>query len=245
MAASHHTMSHCLTCCRPGEEDLNEDQQGGAHPARDPPARRGRSSHLPLRLQSGLAKTEPLSTSSSAGSRQQIRWVTSSEVAGQLRDYLLSCQTLILRLLTISLYDSSQHFLLWPSDRSHQSDLSHSAVTGPRLSQTGCPISPLMKEKCWTGPNLLLELRQVSQSAAGCSLTARAALTSANERGGEGRVTCCRLEYLQRSPSRSSGTSWSTSRQGTSWRGRGRCWVRDINYSILNCIMTGQHIPAS
>ena len=39
-----------------------------------------------------------------------------------------------------------------------------------------------MKEKCWTGPNLLLELRQVSQSAAGCSLTARAALTSANER---------------------------------------------------------------
>ena len=202
MAASHHTMSHCLTCCRPGEEDLNEDQQGGAHPARDPPARGGRRGHLPLRLQSGLAKTEPLSTSSSAGSRQQIRWVTSSEVAGQLRDYLLSCQTLILRLLTISLYDSSQHFLLWPSDRSHQSDLSHSAVPEPRLSQTGCPISPLMKEKCWTGPNLLLELRQVSQSAAGCSLTARAALTSANERGGEGRVTCQDWNILQRSPSR-------------------------------------------
>ena len=199
MAASHHTMSHCLTCCRPGEEDLNEDQQGGAHPARDPPARGGRRSHLPLRLQSGLAKTEPLSTSSSAGSRQQIRWVTSSEVAGQLRDYLLSCQTLILRLLTISLYDSSQHFLLWPSDRSHQSDLSQSAVTEPRLSQTGCPISPLMKEKCWTGPNLLLELRQVSQPAAGCSLTARAALTSANERGGEGRVTCQDWNILQRS----------------------------------------------
>ena len=62
-------MSHCLSP-RPGEEDLNEDQQRGVDPARDPPARRGRRGHLPPGPQGGLTQTEPQPPAAPAVGRQ-------------------------------------------------------------------------------------------------------------------------------------------------------------------------------